>query len=117
MVSGPATVRFANATSPDTTATFTAVGSYTLRLTAGDGLMTVLDDLQVTVNRQAIRGDANGDGVIDVSDAVRILLHLFSGMNLTSTEPADVNADGRVDMSDSIYLLSFLFRNGPAPLP
>ncbi|MCB4755889.1 MAG: hypothetical protein LHV69_02475, partial [Elusimicrobia bacterium] len=50
-VGGPAgQVSFANASSQDTTATFTAPGAYTLRLTAFDGALTRQADVAITVN-------------------------------------------------------------------
>ncbi|GAA0371575.1 hypothetical protein GCM10009092_39880 [Bowmanella denitrificans] len=47
--SGPGTVTFADATAPTTTATFSATGTYVLRLTANDGEFSAFDDVQVTV--------------------------------------------------------------------
>jgi hypothetical protein len=49
-VSGPGTVSFANVAAIDTTATFSEVGSYVLRLSAGDGQLTAADDVAITVN-------------------------------------------------------------------
>ena len=48
-VSGPGTVQFANASSPETTASFSQPGDYVLRLTASDGEYTVSDDVRVSV--------------------------------------------------------------------
>ncbi len=48
-VSGPGTVAFANANAIDTTATFSAAGTYVLRLTADDGAMFSSDTLSVVV--------------------------------------------------------------------
>lgn len=64
-----------------------------------------------------IRGNANGDAAVDVSDGVYLLGYLFqSGPAPIPTEAAaDVNDDGGVDVSDSIYLLNFLFVFGPPP--
>lgn len=50
LVSGPAAVTFGNANSPVTTATFTAPGTYVLRLTASDSQLSASDDVTVTVN-------------------------------------------------------------------
>jgi hypothetical protein len=58
-VSGPGTVGFANASAVDTSATFSAFGSYVLRLTASDGQLSAQDDMAVTVL------DPNAPGVID----------------------------------------------------
>jgi hypothetical protein len=49
-VSGPGTVTFADANALSTTATFTVAGTYTLRLTANDSVLTGFDDIVVTVN-------------------------------------------------------------------
>ncbi len=48
-VSGTGAVTFGNASAVDTTATFDAVGTYVLRLTASDGLRSTVDDVTVTV--------------------------------------------------------------------
>jgi hypothetical protein len=49
VVSGPGTVNFSAPTSLDTTASVSAAGSYTLRLTASDGAAAAHDDLVLTV--------------------------------------------------------------------
>ena len=49
-VGGPGTVVFGNAAVPRTTATFSAAGTYTLRLTASDGSLSSVDDVVVIVN-------------------------------------------------------------------
>jgi len=63
-----------------------------------------------------VRGNADGDGLVDVSDALFILRQLFEESR-TATCPAasDTNADGLVDISDAIYLLAHLFQGGPSP--
>ncbi|HEY4188613.1 MAG TPA: hypothetical protein VGP07_26320 [Polyangia bacterium] len=48
-VSGPGTVTFGDAGSLQTTASFSAAGSYVLRLIANDGALSASDDLTVTV--------------------------------------------------------------------
>ncbi len=48
-VSGPGTVTFANASAVDTTATFSAAGTYVLRLTADDSLLSTSDEVTITV--------------------------------------------------------------------
>lgn len=49
-VSGPGTVTFANPNQAATTATFGTPGTYVLRLTASDSVLSGTDDLAVTVN-------------------------------------------------------------------
>lgn len=53
-VSGPGTVSFANAAAVDTTATFSAAGTYVLRLTASDGALSAADDMVVSVASQPV---------------------------------------------------------------
>lgn len=63
-----------------------------------------------------VRGDANGDGVVDLSDPVRTLLHLFGGVAVDCEDAADADDDEGVSLTDAVYLLEFLFRGGSAPL-
>ena len=63
-----------------------------------------------------IRGDANGDSTVDISDATTMLNWLFLG----SAEPGcvasnDSNGDGAINISDPTHLLNFLFLGGTAP--
>lgn len=68
-----------------------------------------------------IRGDANGDGAVDIGDPIAILGVLFQGDPLgTCMAALDGNGDTALDIADAIYLLSFLFAGGtppPAPYP
>ena len=68
-----------------------------------------------------VRGDATGDGFVDMSDAQMILSYLFGGGAAPNClDIADANDDGVVDVSDSSAILSFLFGGGaelPAPYP
>lgn len=63
-----------------------------------------------------VRGDANTDGSVDVSDAILTLLTIFARPEeLPCRDAADANADLAVDIADPIYGLNFLFGNGPPP--
>ena len=50
MVSGPGTVTFGNANAVDTTATFSAAGTYVLQLQASDSALSSTDTVTITVN-------------------------------------------------------------------
>jgi hypothetical protein len=63
-----------------------------------------------------IRGEANGDGSVDLADAVRILLVLFNGEPTDCRDALDTNDDGALNITDPIRLLDYLFAGGPAPL-
>ena len=63
-----------------------------------------------------LRGDANGDGVITVADAIYLLNYLFRhGPEPDPYALGDANGDGTIVVGDAIYLLNYLFRGGPAP--
>jgi hypothetical protein len=61
------------------------------------------------------RGDVDGDGRVDLSDAVGILEFLFQGRREPACADAvDADDDGAVNLSDCLLVLSALFR-GTAP--
>lgn len=64
-----------------------------------------------------IRGDLNGDGVVDLADAIAGLGRLFvPGTDPGTCEAADdVNGDEVFDISDPIFLLSYRFTPGALP--
>jgi len=69
-----------------------------------------------TVPGRFIRGEANGDGQIDLGDAITILNYLFSsGTPPPCIAAADVNGDDSVDIGDAVRGLDYLFAQGPAP--
>lgn len=65
------------------------------------------------------RGDANGNGDVDIADAVFVLASLFvPGASPTDcADAADANDDGALDVSDAVRLLSALFTGTSGPLP
>ena len=63
-----------------------------------------------------VRGDANGDLELDISDGIFTLSYLFlGGESPECDDAADTNDDGAVDISDAVNLLNFLFLGGPLP--
>lgn len=63
-----------------------------------------------------IRGEVNGDGMVDIGDAVYLLAFLFSnGPEPMPVAAGDVNGDGMTDVADAVYLLAYQFSNGPEP--
>jgi len=64
------------------------------------------------------RGDANHDGVVDVSDLVCWVDFGFWGVcEIACMEEIDVNSDGSYDVSDLVYFVSFMFAGGAGPVP
>jgi hypothetical protein len=63
-----------------------------------------------------IRGDANGDGVINSADVVYLINYLFKGGPAPEPlEAGDVNCDGIINSADVVYLINYLFKGGPPP--
>ncbi len=64
-----------------------------------------------------VPGDANGDGGLNVSDAVYILNYVFvAGDEPQPLEAADANCDGDVNVSDAVSIINFVFAGGDAPV-
>lgn len=64
------------------------------------------------------RGDATGDGAVNITDGIYILNYLFlAGPSPGCLEAANPNDDGAVNITDGIYLLNHLFLGGPPPDP
>jgi hypothetical protein len=62
------------------------------------------------------QGDANCDGLKNVSDIVYLICYLFKGGPPPCLLKAgDFNCDGRITVTDVINLLNYLFKGGPPP--
>ncbi len=62
------------------------------------------------------RGDANGDGIVNVGDIVFLVSYLYkNGPPPVPVSEGDVNCDGIVNVGDIVFLVSYLYRNGPVP--
>jgi hypothetical protein len=77
--SGPGTVSFGNINSLSTTASFSAAGTYVLRLTANDSALNGSDDVTITVN------PSQGGGAV------------LTGSLATPSGPANLSTEGIVD--------------------
>ncbi len=64
-------------------------------------------------------GDANNDGIVDLSDAIWLLNYLFKSgpPPIPYMCVGDVNNDDLVVVGDAIYILNYLFKGGPPPDP
>ena len=62
------------------------------------------------------RGDGNGDGSLELTDAIIILSYLFLGDDDPACmEAADSDNDGQINLTDGILILGYLFQGGAAP--
>ena len=65
------------------------------------------------------RGDADGSGVVDITDPILTLQFHFVGglLPFDCVDAADVDDSGVVDISDDIYSLTYQFIGGIPPPP
>jgi hypothetical protein len=75
-------------------------------------------DVSIALLPQAlfIRGDSNGDGRVDISDALAVLFYLFGGGAALCEEAANANNDSHLDLTDAVTILERLFLD-PQPFP
>jgi len=74
-------------------------------------------EIDDTPSQTFIRGDARNDGVVNMSDAITVLLHLFRGQSIWCRDAADVDDDGSIQINDALVMLQYLFTSGQAPPP
>jgi hypothetical protein len=85
--------------------------------------LTVTDDadaqfeMTITLHiREYSCGDADGNGVTNVSDAVYLISYIFGGG--PPPDPllsGDLDCNGIVNVSDAVYLIAYIFGGGPPP--
>ncbi|NRA74323.1 MAG: hypothetical protein HRU16_00155 [Planctomycetes bacterium] len=112
----------ATATPQDTLATISlpGAGSYTIQVNATSSCGAALAGAttEASCAPRFRRGDQNGDGGLDISDALSLLGYIFSNGPSNCMDAADANDDGAVDVSDAVRVLLHLFGNsGPLPAP
>ena len=84
---------------------------------AGNNYRGYYDENDLNVNEEVILvGDANGNGTVDLSDA--ILINMYKAGNISQIKnmkyferAADVNNDGVVNTADSVLIQDFTLHN------
>ncbi len=93
--------------------------------TGSAGAIVEIDNLAIELYENPephvrfMRGEVNGDGTVDIGDAIFILTYLFAaGTAPSCLDAADTNDDGTIDLADGIAYLGHLFAQaGPLPDP
>jgi hypothetical protein len=63
-----------------------------------------------------VRGDADANGEINLTDGIYILNSLFlGGESPTCQDAADTDDSGEINITDGIYILNYLFIGGEEP--
>ena len=81
------------------------------------------DDLSVSVNEpeappeiRFIRGDADANGALQLTDGIRILNALFMGSSMPGClDAGDADDNGVIQLTDGIVIFQFLFLGGAMP--
>ncbi len=62
-------------------------------------------------------GDVNGNGVVNISDAVYIITYIFfaGSAPIPVLLSGDVDCSKRVNISDAVWLIAWIFSGGPEP--
>ncbi len=83
---------------------------------AYDGLGQFAGNSDVLVTLHFLCGDADGSGIITISDAVYLIGYIFGGGPAPNPVLAgDADCNGIVTISDAVYLINYIFAGGPAP--
>jgi hypothetical protein len=55
------------------------------------------------------KGDVNGDGDVDIADAVCVVNYVVGKSNTTFNEAAaDANGDGDIDIADAVHIVNYV---------
>ena len=61
-------------------------------------------------------GDADGSGVVTISDVVFLINYIFSGGSAPSPlSSGDADCSGAISISDAVYLINYIFAGGAPP--
>ncbi|MBO4803667.1 MAG: carbohydrate-binding domain-containing protein, partial [Muribaculaceae bacterium] len=77
-------------------------------------ILLVLTLLAFAFNAQAMTGDVNNDGEVNISDVNTLIDQILSG---NTTAEGDVNADGEVNISDVNALINIILGGGTPVQP
>ncbi len=75
-----------------------------------------IEDLDASSEPEFVRSDCDASAETDISDAIFLLAHLFTGGAAPGCDDAcDANDDGAKDISDATWMLNYLFLGGDPP--
>jgi predicted outer membrane repeat protein len=85
---------------------------------ANNSCDTLIGALEVGCTCCQNRGNADGEGGVNVADVTYLVDYLFfEGDAPPCPEEGNVDADGAINVADVTYLVEYIFFDGPAPLP
>ncbi len=103
----------------DSTVFIATFGDRLIRLNAaGEKTATYhMGDGPVHVDFDYRPGDADGDGTVNLGDAVHLVNFIFKGGAPPAfpTWRGNPNGDADINIGDPVYLINYIFRGGPPP--
>ncbi len=93
--------------------------SYSLQGDCSGPLTHFTTEIFCTTGLEFRRGDCNGDGEVDIGDAITLLSFLFPNgpiPTIDCDDACDGNDDGSLDIGDAIRVLAALFGTPTSPL-
>jgi len=89
--------------------------SYAPELVSAD--ISITEDPTGNTDPLFLRGDANGDGSVNVADSTFLQDYVTgaSGVAPPCFDAADANDDGTINIADVTYINAYLFSGGPQP--
>jgi len=91
-------------------------GAFAFTVCVGDDMVSCADSLPLQLTVTYICGNANGDEIINLADAVFLINYVFkSGPEPRPLDAGDANCDGAVNLADAVYLIGYVFSGGPPP--
>jgi hypothetical protein len=92
------------------------VGLYTGTLTFRTASDTIYIPVSIKIIASYTRGDAKGDGSINLADVIYLANYVLKGgPSPIPPEAGDVNCDGRIDLVDVILLARYVLLGEPFP--
>ena len=78
-------------------------------LTSGSAKVSLPETISILTIENYMQGDVNGDGDVDIADAVCIVNHVVGKPTPTfNVNAADVNGDGDIDIADAVRIVNLV---------
>lgn len=82
----------------------------------GHGRINADEAILLAMQSAYVAGDANGDGVVDLTDVLFLINYLYkSGPPPDPLAAGDPSADCIIDITDVLHLINYLYKSGPSP--
>ncbi len=85
-----------------------------IKLVKDDNTKILLEDINfdIIVKKSILKGDVNGDGVVNVEDVTEIAEFIVHKTNTINAEAADMDEDGVIDVADITLVVKVILEKG-----